>query len=191
MKTWQKITACVVATTAIIATCSANLLSISEQEINRYLETKLPEKAKLQDKVGIPNLFQLDYKISNLATKIGQTEAKRVEIAGIIEANITASGKQRQAQIQLNLDTVPYYDPEKGALFLKDVRLTSWQASPEKYRNELQMFLPVVAEGIAGILNNTPVYTLDESKTKEALVKKFGKAIVVEKGELRLETAIF
>lgn len=170
---------------------NAGLLSVSEQQINQYLQTRLAEKIPLQDSVGIPMLFQLDYNIQNLATQIGQTEAKKVEITGDIGGMLRVRGKTFDANIILNLDTVPYYDPEKGAIFLKEVQLKSWQVSPAKYQNELQMILPLLADGMAGVLNRMPVYTLDENKMKEALVKKFGKAIIVEKGELRLETTIF
>lgn len=177
--------------TAFFLSVQANPLSISEKEINRYLDTKLAEKVPLENRVGIPALFQLDYKLHHLTTKIGQTEEKRVEIAGVIDGLLTAKGKKYEAAIQLNMDTVPYYDPEKGAVYLKDVRLLQWSATPEKYQHELQLFLPVLMEGVSGVLNSTPVYTLDENKTKEALIKKFGKAIVVEPGSLRLETNLF
>ncbi len=60
----------------------ANPLSISEQEINQYLSTRLAEKVPLEDSVGLPGLFQLDYKLSELFTRIGQTEEKRVDISG-------------------------------------------------------------------------------------------------------------
>ena len=76
-------------------------------------------------------------------------------------------------------------------MFLQDVRLLSWSATPEKYQEKLAMFMPVLMDGLTEVLNSTPVYTLDETKSKEALVKKFGKAIIVEKGELRLETSVF
>ena len=46
-------------------------------------------------------------------------------------------------------------------------------------------------DGLTNLLTRSPVYTLDETKTKEMLVKKFGKAIIVEKGMLRLETSLF
>ena len=65
------------------------------------------------------------------------------------------------------------------------------ESAVEKYKNNVQMFLPVLMDGLTNLLNNTPVYTLDETKTKEALVKKFGKVIIVEKGTLRLETSLF
>lgn len=169
----------------------ASPFSISEREINHYLQNHLAEKVPLQDTVGIPPLFQLDYRLHNLTTKIGQTPEKRVEVSGIIDGLLTAKGKKYNARIALNMDTVPYYDSEKGALFLKDIRLLNWTATPEKYQNELHIFLPLLVEGLAGVLNQTAVYTLDEQKSKEALVKKFGKAIVVEKGEIRLETSLF
>ncbi|WGE47390.1 DUF1439 domain-containing protein [Actinobacillus equuli] len=165
--------------------------SISQQEINQYLETRLAEKIPLKDKVGIPGLFQLDYHLYNLATEIGQTDEKKVAVSGIIDGILQAQSKKYDAKIYLNMDTTPFYDPEKGALYLKDIRLLNYSATPEKYQDDLQIFLPILMDGLANILNNTPVYTLDETKAKEALVKKFGKAIIVEKGALKLETSVF
>lgn len=191
MKLIYKIGAFFVVSMGAITIASANLLSISEKEINDYLHTRLAEKVPLEDTVGIPGLMQLDYQLHDLATKIGQTSENKVEIQGIVDGILTARGKKHEAQIKLNLDTTPYFDPEKGAVYLKDVRLLSWEGSPEKYKEAMQFFLPMLAEGLTDVLNNTPVYTLDENKTKEALVKKFGKAIVVEKGSLRLETSLF
>ncbi|EFM94481.1 hypothetical protein appser9_7860 [Actinobacillus pleuropneumoniae serovar 9 str. CVJ13261] len=161
---------------------NVNAFTISQEEINRYLETRLAEKIPLKDKVGIPGLFQLDYHLYNLATEIGQTDEKKVAVSGVIEGILQAKGKKYDAQIYLNMDTVPYYDAEKGTLYLQDVRLLNYSATPAKYQDELQMFLPVLMDGLTRILNSTPIYTLDETKAKEALVKKFGKAIIVEKG---------
>ncbi|MEG9475550.1 DUF1439 domain-containing protein [Mannheimia indoligenes] len=190
MKILRKFTALFIASAAILSV-NANMLSISEQEINDYLATKLSEKVPLQDKVGIPQLFELDYRLHSLTSQIGRTKEKKVAISGAVDGILKARGKKYDASIHLNMDTTPYYDPQRGALFLKDVRLLSWSATPAKYQSELQMFLPMLAEGLAGFLNSTPVYTLDESKMKEAMVKKFGKAIVVEDGNIRLETSIF
>lgn len=175
----------------ISTVANAGLLSITENEINQYLSTRLAEKMPLQDSVGFPPLFQLDYHLHNLSTKIGQTEENRVEVNGIVDGILKLKGKKYDVKVQLNLDTLPYYDAEKGALFLKDVRLNNWAISPEKYQDQLTPFISPLASGLASILDRYPVYTLDENQTKEALVKKFGKKIVVEKGVIRLETSIF
>lgn len=191
MKFISKIIAVFIIIIGIATFASANLLSISEKEINDYLHNKLAQKVPLEDSVGIPGLMQLDYQLHDLATKIGQTSEKKVEIQGIVEGVLTARGKKHEAKIKLNLDTTPYFDSEKGEVYLKDVRLLSWEVDPQKYQETVQFFLPMLADGLANVLNNSPVYTLDENKTKEALVKKFGKAIIVEKGNLRLETSVF
>lgn len=170
---------------------TAGLLSISQQEINHYLQTRLSEKVPLKDSVGIPNFFQFDYHLHNLATQIGQTPEKRVEIAGIVDGKLRLKGRTYDIKAHLNLDTVPVYEPNKGAIFLKEVRLKNWYITPEKYQNELQTFLPALESGLANVLDHYPVYTLDESKTKEAIFKKIGKAIVIKQGELQLETSIF
>lgn len=190
MKLLHKLTA-VSLTVGFASMVFASPLSISEQEINHYVHNHLAEKVPLQNNVGVPGLFELDYNLHDLITRIGRTDEKKVEIQGIVDGILTAKGKKHNAQVKLNLDTKPYYDAEKGALFLQDVRLLSWSATPEKYQEKLAMFMPVLMNGLTEVLNSTPVYTLDETKSKEALVKKFGKAIIVEKGELRLETSVF
>ncbi|EIG24652.1 DUF1439 domain-containing protein [Haemophilus paraphrohaemolyticus] len=191
MKFIYRIVAFFVVAIGVVAVASANLLSISEKEINDYLHTRLAEKVPLADSVGIPGLMQLDYQLHDLVTQIGQTNEKKVEIQGIVDGLLIARGKKHEAKIKLNLDTTPYFDSEKGAVYLKDVRLLSWEVSPEKYQETVQFFLPMLFDGLTNLLNRSPVYTLDETKTKEALVKKFGKAIIVEKGTLRLETSLF
>lgn len=191
MKFIYRIVAFFVVAIGVVAVASANLLSISEKEINDYLRTQLAEKIPLADSVGIPGLMQLDYQLHDLVTQIGQTNEKKVEIQGIVDSLLIARGKKHEAKIKINLDTIPYFDPEKGAVYLKDVRLLSWEVSPEKYQETVQFFLPMLFDGLTNLLNRSPVYTLDETKTKEMLVKKFGKAIIVEKGMLRLETSLF
>lgn len=191
MKFIYKIVAFFMVAIGVTTVATANLLSISEKEINDYLHTRLSEKVPLTDNVGIPGLMQLDYQLHDLVTQIGQTSEKKVEIQGVVDGLLIARGKKHEAKIKLNLDTTPYFDPEKGAVYLKDVRLLSWEVSPEKYQETVQFFLPMLFDGLTNLLNRSPVYTLDETKTKEMLVKKFGKAIIVEKGMLRLETSLF
>lgn len=177
--------------TLLASIVQANPFAISEQEINHYLSHNLSQKFRLQDSVGIPHLLQLDYHLHQLSTKIGQTEEKRVEITGVIDGLLNLKGKQYQVSLNLNIDALPYYEAETGSLFLKNLRLTHWDIVPEKYQTRLQPFVTPVIEHFAKIVDSTPIYTLDESKIKEALIKKLAKQIVVEKGYLRLETAFF
>lgn len=169
----------------------AGLLSISEKEINHYLSTHLVEKGLLNDSLGFPPLFQLNYHFNHLSTKIGHTDDQLVEVTGAMDGILTLKNKGYPIQLQLNLETQPYYEPQQGALYLKNVRIIDWSIHPEKYQKTLNPLLSSLADALSGILNHYPVYTLNEHQTKEALLKKFGQQIVVEKGVIRLETSLF
>ena len=62
----------------------ASPFSISEQQINQYLS----EKGTINDKLGIPGLFSVDYSLKDLVTQIGQTESNRVEMSGLADTFI-------------------------------------------------------------------------------------------------------
>jgi len=75
----------------------ASPFSISEQQINQYLS----EKGTINDKLGIPGLFSVDYALKDLATQIGQTESNRVEMSGLADTLIRLSGKTYPAKLHL------------------------------------------------------------------------------------------
>ncbi len=166
------------------------LFSISEADINQTLAEQLAEKVPARS-VGFPPLFKLDYQIQQLETQIGRSEAKKVDVITYIDGKLTGKGRTEQITLRLKADTLPYLNTEKGAIFLKETRIIDWSVTPNKYQRELHMIMPLLSEGVTQLLNTIPVYTLDESQAKEALIKRFGKAIHVERGELRLETGIF
>lgn len=178
---------------ALILSCSkayAGLLSISEMDINQALAQKLSEKM-MSRSIGFPPFFQLDYQIQQLETQIGRTEPKKVDVITHIDGTLMRKGKAEPVSLKLKIDTVPYLDVEKGAIFFKETRIINWSVIPDKYQREVHTVMPLLSEGIMQLLNHLPAYTLDESQVKEALIKRFGKVIHVEQGELRLETSIF
>ena len=79
---------------SVTLSVQASPFSISEQQINQYLS----EKGTINDKLGIPGLFSVDYSLKDLVTQIGQTESNRVEMSGLADTLIRLSGKT----IQLN-----------------------------------------------------------------------------------------
>ena len=68
-------------------------VSVSNK-INQYLS----EKGTINDKLGIPGLFSVDYALKDLVTQIGQTESNRVEMSGLADTLIRLSGKTYPAK---------------------------------------------------------------------------------------------
>ena len=165
----------------------ASPFSISEQQINQYLS----EKGTINDKLGIPGLFSVDYALKDLVTQIGQTESNRVEMSGLVDTLIRLSGKTYPAKLHLTFDAVPEYNAQEGALYLKNLRILRWSGEPNSVMDQLQDVMPLLSDGVAALLSRMPVYTLDESDMKQMLIKKFAKEIKVEKGRLELIGGIF
>ena len=172
---------------AVSPNISASPFSITESQINQYLQ----EKGAIADKFGLPGLFFLDYEVRNLSTKIGQTNDKRVEMSGTLEGLFQFGNKKLPGKLNLTFDTIPYYNPEEGALYLKEMRILHWSGEPQQYIQKMQTIMPFLNENIARLLESIPVYTLDKNNMRDALIKKFAKKILIEQGKLTLDTGIF
>ena len=169
---------------AVSTNISASPFSITESQINQYLQ----EKGAIADKFSLPGLFFLDYQVKNLSTKIGQTNDKRVEMSGTLEGLFQFGNKKLPGKLNLTFDTIPYYNPEEGAVYLKKMRILRWSGEPQQY---MQMIMPFLNENVAKLLEHIPVYTLDKNNMRDVLIKKFAKEIRIEKGQLSLETSMF
>lgn len=165
-----------------LSNAQASPFSISEQQINEYLQ----KKGEVTDKLGLPGIFAVDYSIKELKSVIGANNMQRVELSGLVDAIINISGKRYPAKLNLSFDTVPYYNAEEGALYLRDLRILRWSGEPASVMDQLQGVMPLLSEGIAALLSKMPVYTLDDSDMKQMLIKKFAKEIKVEPGQVEL-----
>ncbi|TDQ57213.1 uncharacterized protein DUF1439 [Mesocricetibacter intestinalis] len=169
------------------ALAAANMFSVSEQEINAYLS----KKVEINDKFGLPGLFGVDYSLRDLSVQIGRKDNKRVELSGVLSGLFSLPQKEQFAgQLNLTIDTIPYYDPEQGAVYLKDIRILQWSGSPQKYMNQLQTVMPFLSKSVAALMEHIPIYKLDESKARDVLIKKFAKGIRVEEGALALDAGV-
>ena len=171
---------------SLFSTAHASPFSISENQINQYLS----EKGTIQDKFSFPGLFSVDYQLKDLHTQIGRTNEKRVEMTGLAEGLFKLGGKQFPAKLNLTFDTIPYYDAEKGAVYLRDLRILRWSGEPNEYMEQLQVAMPFLSQSIAALLSSVPVYTLDDTNMRDVLIKKFAKGIKIEPGSLELEAGI-
>ncbi|MCI7353706.1 MAG: DUF1439 domain-containing protein, partial [[Actinobacillus] rossii] len=115
---------------------------------------------------------------------------ERVEISGAMDSILGIQKQELTGKLNLTIDTIPYYDAEKGAVYLRDIRILKWSGEPQKYMEQLQPIMPFINQGVAALMMAMPIYTLDESKPRDALIKKFAKGIRVEQGRLSLDAGV-
>ena len=167
-------------------TCStaAFALAIGESEINQLLK----QHNHYKNSYGIPGLASVNYDLHDFSAKIGQNAEKRLELSGIIDGLFQLPTDQFSAKLNLTFDTVPYYDAQKGAVYLKDIRVLRWSGSAQQYIGQIQDLLPLLASNISAYLSRTPIYTLDEKNPRDKMIKQVAKAVRVEQGRLDFET---
>ncbi|WP_040977462.1 DUF1439 domain-containing protein [Necropsobacter massiliensis] len=184
-----------VAITAILCLCSLFMpaahafispFAVSEAQVNDYLA----QHANISDQFSFPGLFSMQYQLQDLTARIGQTTENRVEIDGSIDGTFKLKDKQFAAKLNLTFDTTPYYDAQKGAVYLKDIRILRWSGSPDSYMQQLQTLMPFLSTNLSALINHIPIYTLDDNNARDVLIKKFAKEIRVEPGKLVLDTGI-
>lgn len=168
-------------------TVQATPFSINEQEMNHYLN----KTVTINDSLRIPGLFSVDYSLKDLITRIGQNNDSRVEMSGLADMFIRLSDKTYVAKLHLTFDAIPEYNPQEGALYLKQLRILRWSGEPNTVMEQLQSVMPLLSRGIATLLGEIPVYTLDETDMKQMIIKKFARDIKVEKGHIDLIGGIF
>lgn len=159
--------------------------SLDNQEVNHYLA----EKVKVKNHYGFPGIFAFSYQISDLQAHIGKTPNK-IEMGANINIDLEVAQEKFSTQLKLTFDTTPYYDVEKGAIYLKDFRILQWATIPQQDLQRVQQILPILNDSLAKLFENVPIYTLDENNIRDKLIKKFAKGIVVEKGKLAIQGEI-
>ncbi|MDG6896300.1 DUF1439 domain-containing protein [Volucribacter amazonae] len=161
----------------------ASLFSLSQAQINQYLQNNV----QIEDQFGLAGLLNIDYVINDIQAEIGQNDPNRIELSANLQGLFKLASDQFKGNIHLVIDTIPYYDPDKGAIYLTDIRILRWAGKPDEYMNQLQSIMPLLSKSLPLLFNHQPIYQLDESDPKQFMIKKLAKAIRVEKGRLVLE----
>lgn len=160
--------------------------TLTESDINQYLK----DNVSIQQAFGFPGFFTFEYQIENLHTQIGETE-NQIKVSANVVGKMQLVKEEFQTQIHFTFSATPYYDSEKGAIFLKDFNILQSSITPEKYMHQLDAIMPLLNDSLAKVLSHKAIYQLNEEKTSQMLIKKFAKAIVVEKEQLRFEVEVF
>lgn len=168
-------------------TTNAAAFDVNEQQVNQYLA----QNGNISNRLGFGSFLNIDYKLQNLTAKIGQNEPNRIELSGIVDGLFKLPQNKFAAKLNVTIDTIPYYDPQKGSIYLKNLRILHLSGLPPQYQSQAQSIMPLLAESLAALIGSMPIYTLNENDSREQMIKKFAKAIKVEKGRIILETSLF
>ncbi|WON78459.1 lipoprotein [Serratia sp. UGAL515B_01] len=155
--------------------------TISEQEVNDYLQ----KHNNYKKQIGVQGLVDANIVLTQLQSQIGRTEPGKVTLSGNAKVSITSILGPQDAELQLTLKAQPIYDPEKGAIFLKEMELIDYKVQPEKMDTVMKALTPYLNQSLKAYFDLQPAFVLEPERSKtEALARKLAKGLEVKPGQL-------
>ncbi|WP_298443321.1 DUF1439 domain-containing protein [uncultured Ferrimonas sp.] len=168
----------ILAASTMLAACSTSY-SVSEGELENYLNQQLRKQHKSQGNKELgAELVLGDSEVDIGATPdtIAVTSSARIKLnTPIIPL---------RAGLSFTFSAKPYYDPVDKAIYLKEVELTEISASPRQVEQILKPLGQQTSQWVSVILQNQPVYSLDQSDWRQDLIGRFGRELKIKPGKL-------
>ena len=149
-----------IAFTALLLTACASVsqYSVSESEIEKSLYILLENETR--------NLTQglVETQIDTLDLQIGPNSRDIIKLSLAGETAINALFARFPAKLDLIIEGRPVYDRQQNAIFLRDLNLLQSKVDAFGYQGDMAIASAGMMQMVRSVLENQPVYRLDDSR---------------------------
>lgn len=173
------------ATLFLISCNSTNGVSVyrfDNQDLEQAMLDGIPQISKKLNVMGIP----LKFGVEELKVNIGPENRDVVVLSIDTSANINALLLKYDVGLALVVEGSPYYDSEQKAVFLRNLNLLSSSIDAGGYKGNLGVLNKEALRIINSFLATNPVYKLDTSDPKVALLSALPLDLRVENGAIAI-----
>ncbi|MFU2509294.1 DUF1439 domain-containing protein [Pseudoalteromonas sp. ASV78] len=160
--------------------------SFTSSEIETALNQQLP---KLSEKVSLMGL-PVQFDVNDLSVNVGPDNRDVVVLGADSSAVINAFALKYPVRLKLQIEGAPFYDSEKKAVFLRNVKLLDSTIDAGGFKGNLAVLDDEAMKVINGFLAVNPVYKLNMNDPKVALLSKLPLDMKVEQGAIKLVPSI-
>ena len=175
-----------IATTLFLAACNTtqgvSVYSFTNAEVETVLGKQLP---KLSEKVSLMGL-PVQFDVNDLSVNIGPDNRDVVVLGADSSAEINAFALKYPVRLKLQIEGSPFYDSEKKAVFLRNVKLLDSSVDAGGFKGNLGALDSQAMEVINAFLAVNPVYTLNMDDPKIMLLSKLPLDMKVAEGAIKL-----
>ncbi len=159
---------------------------VDEAELEQYLAKAVKDFDRQQARSGSP----LSVELHNASIDLGPDDRDVIVLDVQGQAALNAVIAKIPVDMDLKIEGAPVYSGKDKAVYIKRLRLVdSKMTSPYLQGNAQQQIKPVadmVLATLAKVLEDTPIYRLDESDPRQRLLANMPVDIVVGRGKLRI-----
>lgn len=154
--------------------------NVSEADLEQLLRGQVFKLTQQATVAGIPLKMQVD----NMQVEIGPDNSDRVRLNTSASAALSLFGLSYPANLQLQLEGVPYYDGTEKAVYLRSVKLLDSNIEASGYRGNLAPVSNELFKLVNSFLATNPVYRLDTTNPTVKLLTAVPLNMAVQNGRI-------
>lgn len=167
-----------------VAACSQlqqmSAYTVSEADVEQLLRQQIPKLTRQANVAGIP----LKMQVETMQVQIGPDNSDVVRLNTAASAALSLFGLSYPANMQLQVEGVPYYDGEQKAIYLRSVKLLNSSIEAAGYRGNLAAVNNELLQLVNGYLASNPVYKLDTTNPSIKLLTAVPLNMAVQNGRI-------
>jgi len=164
------------------STQGISIYSFTNADMESVLKEELPKLSEKISLMGLP--VQLD--VNDLSVNIGPDNRDVVMLGADTSAEINAFALKYPVRLKLQIEGSPFYDSEKNAVFLRNVKLLDSTVDSGGFQGNLSVLDNEVMKTINAFLAVNPVYKLNMNDPKMLLLSKLPLDMKVVEGAIKL-----
>lgn len=167
-------------------TNGVSVYSFTDAEIESALQRQLPQLSERLKLMGLP----VDFAVNDLSVSVGENGSDQVELGADSSAVINAFAIKYPIRLKLKIAGSPFYDSEKKAVFLRNVKLYDSEIDSAGFKGNLNLLDEQAMKVINDFLAVNPVYKLNLDDPKVAVLAALPLDMKVSDGAIKLVPAL-
>lgn len=167
-------------TAILISGCSSYNYTISEDELEEYLDSHF----KYEQRLEVQGLAKLTANFDHLNVELGREDNERIAVSGKATMSINSLFKDIDASLTGQFSAIPWLDTKEGAIYLKDLEVDSVTIEPGNFKPLVHPFAEQIINALNNYLENEPIFVLDKHDFRQSIALKLGQSIEVKPGKI-------
>ncbi|OEY66924.1 DUF1439 domain-containing protein [Marinobacter sp. X15-166B] len=159
--------------------------SISEQTLEKHLQRTVADMDQAQLKAGSP--LSLTLRHADITLGPDGRDVAVIDLSGQVAMNLLMT--KLPVDVFLKMEGAPVYDSQEKAVYIRRLQLLDSRVESTLFNQDLTPVTDSVMRALAQLLENVPVYRLDESDIRQKLFGLVPMDIRVAPGRLEFVTA--
>jgi len=177
---------CYLVIIAFLSACTStqglSVFSFTNAELESVLNKELPKLSERLSVMGLPVQFD----VNTLKVNIGPDNRDIVTLDFDASAEVRALGLRYPVRLGLAIEGTPYYDSQRKAVFLRDLKLLDSSLDAGRFSGNLGLLDNEAMRLINAFLAVNPVYKLDMNNSRVKLLSALPLDLKVVEGAIQI-----